>query len=246
MQNIKIIFTGTGDAFAEGGRYNTCFHVETSDFSFLIDCGASSLISMRKYCIDPSNLDAIFISHFHGDHIGGIPFILSYISVMSERSKPLLICGPEGIEEKVKSLNNLMFPGLSKSTLEIQYREYKESETFELEKIRMTPYKAVHTPETNPHSLRFEVGDKVITYSGDTEWNNNLIEASAGADLFICECNFLDEQVEGHIDYMTLKKRLPELKCKRIILTHMEDKMLEMENTECMPEMAKDGQLLYL
>jgi metal-dependent hydrolase (beta-lactamase superfamily II) len=68
---MKLRFLGTGDAFGSGGRFNTRFYVEHSHGAFLVDCGASSLIPMRKFGIDPNSIQAVFITHLHGDHFGG-------------------------------------------------------------------------------------------------------------------------------------------------------------------------------
>ena len=73
---MRLQFLGSGDAFGSGGRFNTCMLVESEFGAFLIDCGASSLIAMRKYGIDPNRIDTVFISHLHGDHFGGLPFLI--------------------------------------------------------------------------------------------------------------------------------------------------------------------------
>lgn len=246
MDKVKVLFAGTGDAFASGGRYHTCFHVESKDTTLLIDCGASALNSLIKYCIDPSNIDMILISHFHGDHIAGIPFILVYLQVMTERSKPLVICGPEGVEEKIKSLSSLMFPGIVNLKLDVIYKEYKAGEKLDLGKVNVIPYKVIHNENTKPHALRVEMGGKVITYSGDTEWTDVLKEASDNSDLFICECNFYDEKIKGHNDYDVLQREKPYLNSKRLIITHMDEKMLEMGSQLPDTEQAADGMVIYI
>src|ERR1700760_1646363 len=68
----------------------------------------------------------------------------------------------------------------------------------------ITAYPVVHSPATAPHALRVEYAGTTIAYSGDTEWTDALIEASADADVFICECNFFDTKAPGHLDYETL------------------------------------------
>ncbi|RPI16705.1 MAG: MBL fold metallo-hydrolase [Ignavibacteriae bacterium] len=246
MDKIKVLFAGTGDAFASGGRYHTCFHVESKDTTLLIDCGATALNSLIKFCVDPSNIDIIMISHFHGDHIAGIPFIMIYLQIMTERSKPLIICGPEGVEEKIKSLSNILYPGIADSKLEVVYKEYKANETLNIEKIKLTPYKVIHSEETKPHALKIEIDGRIISYSGDTEWTDTLNEAADNADLFICECNFYDEKIKGHNDYEILQKKKPSLKCKRMIITHMDEKMQEMCAVLPDIEQAEDGKVIYL
>jgi ribonuclease BN (tRNA processing enzyme) len=67
---------GCGDAFGSGGRFHTCFHVSARVVSFLVDCGASALIAMRRFGVDPNTIRTVLISHLHGDHFGGLPFLL--------------------------------------------------------------------------------------------------------------------------------------------------------------------------
>lgn len=72
MGEVTVRFLGSGDAFGSGGRFQTCILVETASTRFLIDCGASSLIGMKRFGVDPGSVDAILISHLHGDHFGGL------------------------------------------------------------------------------------------------------------------------------------------------------------------------------
>lgn len=73
---MKLTFVGCGDAFGSGGRFNTCFHIAATKTNFLIDCGASSLIAMKRFGIDRNAIDTILITHFHGDHFGGLPYFV--------------------------------------------------------------------------------------------------------------------------------------------------------------------------
>ncbi|MBV8411843.1 MAG: MBL fold metallo-hydrolase [Alphaproteobacteria bacterium] len=74
---MRLQFLGSGDAFGSGGRFNTCFHLERSAHgNVLIDCGASSMIAIRKWQVDPNVISTIVVTHLHGDHFGGIPFFL--------------------------------------------------------------------------------------------------------------------------------------------------------------------------
>ena len=85
----------------------------------------------------------------------------------------------------------------------------------------------------------------MIAYSGDTEWADTLIEASHGADLFVCECNFFDTRVPGHLDYQTLTEHRGEFTAQRIVLTHMGDEMLA-HLPEVELEAASDGAVITI
>ncbi len=97
---MRLTIVGSGDAFGSGGRFNTCFRLQSSPASLLIDCGASSLVALRSRGIEPNQLDGIVISHLHGDHFGGLPFFLMDAQHMSRRTRPLAIAGPPGTRER--------------------------------------------------------------------------------------------------------------------------------------------------
>jgi ribonuclease BN (tRNA processing enzyme) len=98
---MKLRFLGTGDAFGSGGRFNTCFYVEHYHGAFLIDCGASSLIPMRKFGIDPNSIQAIFITHLHGEQFGGLPFLILDAQLVSRRAASLTVAGPAGLGDRL-------------------------------------------------------------------------------------------------------------------------------------------------
>ena len=93
---MHLQFIGCGDAFGSGGRFNTCFHLVGRNINALIDCGASSLVSMNKLAINRNDIDTIFISHFHADHFGGLPFFMLEANYILKRQQPLTIAGPPG------------------------------------------------------------------------------------------------------------------------------------------------------
>ena len=100
---MKVRFLGTGDAFGSGGRFNTCFHVAHLGGAFLIDCGVSSMIAMRKFGVDPNGIQVIFITHLHGDHFGGLPFFILDGQLVSRRTQPLTIAGPPGLGDRLSA-----------------------------------------------------------------------------------------------------------------------------------------------
>ena len=86
---MQLQFVGCGDAFGSGGRFNTCFHLVGRNINALIDCGASSLVSMNRLAIDRNEIDVIFLTHFHEDHVGGLPFFMLEANYVLKRKRPL-------------------------------------------------------------------------------------------------------------------------------------------------------------
>jgi ribonuclease BN (tRNA processing enzyme) len=108
---MKVQFLGSGDAFGSGGRFNTCFHIQDRRGAFLVDCGASSMIAMRKFGVDPNTIRAVLISHLHGDHFGGLPFLILDAQLVSRRTVPLTIAGPPGLRDRLMDAMENFFPG---------------------------------------------------------------------------------------------------------------------------------------
>src|SRR2546427_537766 len=89
METIQVRFLGSGDAFGSGGRLQTCICIKATTSTFLVDCGASSLIALRRFGVTPNDIDMILLTHLHGDHFGGIPFFILDAQLISKRSRPL-------------------------------------------------------------------------------------------------------------------------------------------------------------
>ena len=225
---MQLRFVGCGDALGSGGRFNTCFHVTGASVNFLIDCGASSLPALKGLGIARDAIDLILITHFHGDHFGGLPFLL-LDAQFTRRTRPLVIAGPQDIETKLANLMEALFEHSSKTKqrfdLSVVALEPEQSWTFG--EVKVTPYPVVHGESGGPFlAYRIEAEGRVIAYSADTEWTDMLIPAARGADLFIAEAYYYDKIVKNHLSLKTLEAHLPEINAKRLLLTHMSDDML--------------------
>ena len=225
---MQLRFVGCGDALGSGGRFNTCFHVTGARANFLIDCGASSLPALKRLGIAREAIDLILITHFHGDHFGGLPFLL-LDAQFTRRARPLVIAGPQGIETKLANLMEALFEHSSKTQqrfdLSVVALEPEQSRTFG--EVKVTPYPVVHGESGGPFmAYRIEAEGRVITYSADTEWTDTLIPAARGADLFIAEAYYYDKVVKNHLSLTTLEAYLPAINAKQLVLTHMSEDML--------------------
>ena len=223
---VSLQVIGCGDAFGSGGQINTCFHVRGSSVQILIDCGATSLPALKKFDIDLKQIDQVILSHFHGDHFGGVPFLLLELATFGQ-IKPLTIFGPQGCREKVSTLASLLYPGSAMlEKLQVNFIEYQPFEVITRQQVILQAFPVIHTEQAFPHGVRITIDDMIISYSGDTEWTDVLIDLSQDADLFICECDFYRSQVKGHLNYTQIEENLPRLKFKKIMLTHFDTEML--------------------
>lgn len=245
MTGVKLKVIGCGDAFGSGGRLNTCFYVDVDSTRFLVDCGASSLPGLKQRGIQVDDIDAIVISHFHGDHYGGVPFVLLDAAV-NGRTKKFQIISPVGGQRRIATLLDLLYPGTEVlGKLDMEFLEYNVNEIMDLGSWRLQAFDVIHSERALPHGLRIEVAGKVMAYSGDTSWTDVLFALSERADVFICECNFFDLKVKGHMNYLELESRLAEFSCKRMLLTHFDQQMLDRLD-EIKVECLRDGMELVL
>ena len=228
MGEVSVRFLGSGDAFGSGGRFQTCFYVRSEATHLLVDCGASSLVAMMRFGVDPLLIDTILISHLHGDHFGGVPFFIMDANYVSRRSKPLTVAGPPGLEARVFEAMEVLYPGVSqmRNTFALEFVELPEETATTISSLVVTPYSVVHPSGAPSYALRIALDDKILAYSGDTEWTDALIPAARGADLFVCECTYLEKGSGSHLDYQTLMDHRTELECRKLIVTHMNDGML--------------------
>lgn len=244
---MQLQFVGCGDALGSGGRLNTCFHITGDNVNFLIDCGASSLPGLKRLGIVRDEIDLILITHFHGDHFGGLPFLL-LDAQFTRRSRPLVIAGPAGIETKLAQLMETLFEHSSKTRprFDLSVVELSPEQSRSFGEVKVTPYPVVHGESGGPFlAYRIEAEGRVIAYSADTEWTETLIAAAANTDLFIAEAYYYDKVVKNHLSLKTLEAHLPAINARRIILTHMSDDMLgRLNDLSC--ETADDGMIVEL
>lgn len=247
---MKLTVVGSGDAFGSGGRLQTCFHVETARTTFLIDCGASSLIGLAQAKLDPDTVDTIYITHLHGDHFSGLVWFILHAKYVSRRSRPLVIVGPRTIAARLEVTAEALFPGsLGKGLpFALEFHEHDEEAPFVLDGVRCLARVVSHPSGAPAHGLRFEAGKKALSFSGDTEWVEAIADLSRGAQLHINECFALEGKPASHTSWAVLRDKLPLIEADRIMLTHMNAQMLaaaeDIEDERII--LSKDGLRLTL
>jgi ribonuclease BN (tRNA processing enzyme) len=227
--SMRLTIVGSGDAFGSGGRFNTCFFLETAKATLLVDCGASTLVALKARRLDPDRIDGILLSHLHGDHFGGLPFLLLDAQFLMRRDRPLLIAGPPGTRARVDQLIEVTFPrsAANKWRFDWKVAEIEIGRATELLGHSVITTEVVHYSGAPSTALAVSDGERRFAYSGDTEWVEALVGIADGADLFVTECCGYAGKLTGHITWEVLKPRLPSLRARRIMLTHMNPDMLE-------------------
>ncbi len=231
---IEFKVLGCGDAFGSEGRFNTSFLIESVGQKLLIDCGASTLIRLKQERVDVMNISTIIVTHFHGDHYGGLPFFAIARYVESGSREPYTIIGPKGIKEKAFQLQEALYPGTSHmlEEMDVQFIELKNKGWIDHQELAVYSREVIHSKPSNPHGVKIKIDGYVISFSGDTEWTDALIDLADGADLFICECNNYQGEKPAHLSYETILEHVDKLKADRIYLTHMSTEVLNAHEFE--------------
>jgi ribonuclease BN (tRNA processing enzyme) len=243
---VQVRFVGSGDAFGSGGRYQTCIRVTTGDHVLLVDCGATSLAALRAQGIDPQSVDTVALTHLHGDHFGGLPFLI-LDGQFSPRNRPLRVYGPPGTGARLTATMEALFPGSSEVArrFAVPVVELEPGRTADLGTLQLRCWQVIHASGAPALALRVEDGTSSFAYSGDTEWTPALVQAASGASLFAVEAYTFDKRVRYHLDYRTLEAQRADISAASTVLTHMSADMLGRLGEAEFPA-AHDGLVLEL
>jgi ribonuclease BN (tRNA processing enzyme) len=249
---VQVRFVGSGDAFGSGGRFQACIllHAPGHSGDVLLDCGASSLIALKQQRQDPSQIGLVLVSHLHGDHFGGLPFLI-LDGQFAHRTRPLHVAGPAGVGERVQAAMEVLFPGSTqvRRRFPVHFHELTDRRPlrFDLEptKLVVVPYEVMHPSGAPALALRVAWRGHTIAYTGDTEWTEALIAVARGADLLIAEGYTDQRKIRFHLDVATLRQHAGRLAARRVILTHLSAELLA-RTDELGWETASDGMTLEL
>ena len=246
---VSVRFIGTGNAFADGGRTHACIHVSAPGVSLLLDCGGSALPAIKRL-VDPATIDGIAISHLHGDHFGSIPYLVME-QHYAGRTTPLTIVGPSDLKARAIAAGAALFqdfyggPAGPSLGYPLEWRVLGE-EASVVGGARVSGHPVEHVPESQPHGLRVRVGERLIAYSGDATWSDALPRLADGADLFICEATNYATPHPVHLSIDELRAHRSELRCGRLVVTHLGSETLARLGELRDIEHAADGTVLEL
>ena len=243
---MRVTFVGTGDAFGTGGRAHTCLRVDAEGNTLLIDFGAGSIMGWRRLGFSFNDVDAILITHLHGDHFGGLPFLMLEAQYIDPRTKPLTIMGPPGLRARLAMAMEAFFPGSTGIAYRFPWHieETAPGSEGELAGFALRTVQVIHAAGAPPTAVRVTRGGRAFAFSGDTAWTEKLIEIAHGADVFVCECHSMRPGIPGHMDWPRLRENLPRLGASRVLITHMNAEVLASLpeiRAEAAIEVAEDG-----
>lgn len=245
--DVSVRFLGSGDSVSACGNHQASYLVESSGATLLLDCGAMVLASLKRDGIDPGKIDVLLLSHLHGDHFAGIPFLFIEYTYERPRTRPLTIIGPPHTRDRVHELFRAAYKDLAakETPFPLLFLEVQPGESHRLPGFRVDPFRVPH--QETDISLGFEVhvDGRRILYSGDTGWTEDLVTRSQGVDLFICECCYFETRKPFHLDYPRIAENRSRFGAKRMVLTHLGAEV-HARRDEIDMELARDGLVVHL
>jgi ribonuclease BN (tRNA processing enzyme) len=238
----EIVFIGTSDAFGAGGRRQAAMLIRTASGAVLLDCGPTTLTGLAELGIPRDEIDAIVVSHYHGDHFGGIPLFLLAAIHEDRRRHPLEILGPPGVVERVIAASAALGHPIDGRAMPfvLGFREFTEGGDLSAGPVEVKAFGVNHDQASAPHGFVVSANRRRIAYTGDTGWFDALPGHVQDADLFICECTQLERVYPLHLSYADLLEHKGAFKCGRMILTHLGFEMSARRGA-CAFETADDG-----
>ena len=256
MSGAQVTVVGSGNAFNTDGRAHASYLIDSAPDAdgrrtrVLMDCGATTLQRLQSLRIDPSSIDAVALTHFHGDHYAGLPFVLLQMGLVNRRAAPLVIFGPPGVADACEAIYGLCYPGL-KLPFTIEYSEIdarnsadeRDAGSFDFRGLRLTGYPIRHRRESTGYRVVDLTGGGSFAFSGDTFFDEQLVQLVDGVDLALIELS-MPEQYDppvAHVALSEVRARGHELRAKRVVYTHITDDLARRVVDEQLGEAASDG-----
>ena len=220
---LELTFLGSGNAFAQGGRYWSSF---LANGRYLFDCPPTALPHLKRQGRPLEEIRAVFITHFHGDHFMGLPFLLLEYAYLSPRQDDLYIVGPPGAQAFLEGFLDRCFPNLSQA--ETDYRRlYIDADPQREQAVDELPFRAVPMKHAQGKlacfGYRVNIGGKTLAYTGDAEYCPEILTLAAGSDVLVADCTYSQGSGPEHMgldDIRRLRKGIDPT--TTLILTHLD------------------------
>lgn len=220
MGDLRLTFIGSGNAFAPGGL---CWNGFVVNERYLFEAPPQALMSLHHVGIDPNDIDAVVLSHHHGDHFLGMPSLLLHWKYYG-RTRPIRVIGPPQTRELTERIGKIVYPGLFDIGYEIEWVTPKPGEPICTGDLVVDPVEVEHDDRLS-QSLGFAcaIGRRRFAYTGDSKFCQGVIDLARHGEVLISECASRAENIPVH---MNLLDDIPRVRAAmpaeaHLILTHI-------------------------
>jgi ribonuclease BN (tRNA processing enzyme) len=213
--NVKLL--GTGTCVPSLRRASSSYLVQAGHINILVDVGPSIVRRLLENGFATRDIDFIVLTHFHVDHTADLStFLFASNYDVVARSKKLSIVGGDGVGNFYRGLL-AVYPWLAPKSYEISFHEVSKGSIKENGLVITTA-----PMEHNKESIGVRIEEnKSVTFSGDTDYTESLVELARDTDLLVAECSFPEKKVNGHLDLSSLRQIVNKAGPKRVVLSHL-------------------------
>jgi ribonuclease Z len=195
---FRVTLLGTGAPPPVLNRFGPSTLVEAGQQKFIFDAGRGAMQRLHQLGIPFADISGIFLTHHHSDHVVGFPdlWLTGWIGrPWGKRNVPLPVWGPEGTKEMMEYLPKAFAVDIRVRShnypvegVKLLPTEITEGTVFDQDGVKVTAFKVDHFAEKLPaYGYRIDYRGRSAVLSGDTTFNENLIEHARGADLIVHE-----------------------------------------------------------
>lgn len=216
---MKLIVLGSGTGVIRLDRGSPGYLLKSKRHLFLIESGAGTLTRILQAGFKLNDIDAIFYTHIHPDHVTDlVPFLFASKYGVNLRRKKLTVVGGPGFKRFFKDLSKAYRGWLIPKKYSLVIQEMGEGK-LKIGDVRILASKPNHIPESV--SFRFEENRRCVVFSGDTDFSGRLIDLAQDADLLVLECSFPNQmKVRGHLVPSEAGLVASLSHAKKLLLTH--------------------------
>lgn len=218
---MDITFLGSSNAFAAEGRYWSCFLV---DGKYVFDAPPTLLPHLKQLGIPLNDIEVIFLTHHHGDHFMGVPFLYLEYLYMTKREKDLYIVGPPGVQEWMDDFADRCYPNITRDAgYKRIYVDAIPGKELRAGNTTFVAFPMCHVSEhMDAMGYRVNINGKTVAYTGDTTYCNEVYHLAEGADVLVADCTYIEGAGPEHMGLDDLKKIRQKLPPETtIVLTHL-------------------------
>lgn len=202
-EEIRVTLLGTGDPRPVMEHFGPSILVEAADQTFVFDAGRGALLRLTQLGIAFDEIDGVFFTHLHSDHVVGFPDLWLTGWLVSRRERPLRIFGPLGTREMLENLTQayrfdiairIADDGVAESGSQFEVIEVENGFEWHDAGVSVRAFAVDHRPVEPAFGYRIDFAGRSVALSGDTRYSENLVEHTTGVDLIIHEVVGMTEE----------------------------------------------------